>query len=628
MAKTTTIAGNTFLFTGKLTEFTREDAEAHVEAEGGKVLSGVSAKLNYLVVGEDAGSKLAKAEAIGTVTILHEKEFLKMMESAKTKSKSSPKKTISAAQKTTKKSAEKINQEEIDFIFARHSTTNISKYNGIETAIGELEKKDLIVISSLIEDEEYFDSNYFTDFYSFDNLFHSQGVLVDSSDKKLKKLKDDNSLSSANVFINEVFFEAVNVPKEGVFLCSFRNEDVYLIAEGTAVNVENKIPVDCYVRKFEFVSPSIYLLDEVRVNGNTISRDGSGAEDADGQIYNSYQMLIIDGKLYEIDEEFENKKSIIKALSKYVKADKTADPEVHKIIAKLDKGVISSIDQINEKYRYHPEIVSKALEMDGYNLSRLSDEHKNNTELVKTAVKSSYSAFEYASGKLKSDRNFLAEVLNIDGRVLEFLSNEFKDDKELAIISVSNRASAIKFLNSKLKNDSEIIQSAIDKGLQNDATVLEFLPAKFQDSKDIVLKVMELNGFDLEYASNRLKSDKDCIKVACKNNPYSLTYCNEKMKSDLNFFFELLEFTKATFILEYFSDKIKDNESALLECAKYDGLNYTTGEAGAIIKFASDRLKKSKEFMLKFIKIAPYVLDFIPKDLAKDKDIKLLAKKY
>ena len=90
MAKTTTIAGNTFLFTGKLTEFTREDAEAHVEAEGGKVLSGVSAKLNYLVVGEDAGSKLKKAEALGTVTILHEKEFLKMMSSQKEKVNSKP----------------------------------------------------------------------------------------------------------------------------------------------------------------------------------------------------------------------------------------------------------------------------------------------------------------------------------------------------------------------------------------------------------------------------------------------------------------------------------------------------------------------------------------------------------
>jgi len=111
MAKTTTIAGNTFLFTGKLTEFTREDAEAHVEAEGGKVLSGVSAKLNYLVVGEDAGSKLAKAEALGSVTILHEKEFLKMMSSGKkAPSKSAPDKSdpkIAPAKATPKKKSAK-----------------------------------------------------------------------------------------------------------------------------------------------------------------------------------------------------------------------------------------------------------------------------------------------------------------------------------------------------------------------------------------------------------------------------------------------------------------------------------------------------------------------------------------
>jgi uncharacterized protein (TIGR02145 family) len=105
MAKKTIIAGNTFLFTGKLTEFTREEAEAHVEAEGGKVLSGVSAKLNYLVVGEDAGSKLAKAESLGTVTILHEKEFLKMMKK-KTSVKSSSK-TTTATKKTVTKKAEK-----------------------------------------------------------------------------------------------------------------------------------------------------------------------------------------------------------------------------------------------------------------------------------------------------------------------------------------------------------------------------------------------------------------------------------------------------------------------------------------------------------------------------------------
>ena len=54
----------------------RSDAEALVESKGGKLLSGVSSKLNYLVVGEDAGSKLDKAKKLGSVHILSEEEFL------------------------------------------------------------------------------------------------------------------------------------------------------------------------------------------------------------------------------------------------------------------------------------------------------------------------------------------------------------------------------------------------------------------------------------------------------------------------------------------------------------------------------------------------------------------------
>ncbi len=104
------IQDQTFLFTGTLTEFTRDEAEALVEAYGGKVLSGVSAKLNYLVVGEDAGSKLAKAKALKTVAIITEKEFLKMVPKAKT----APSKNT-AAEKTksvvTKASTKKVASE-------------------------------------------------------------------------------------------------------------------------------------------------------------------------------------------------------------------------------------------------------------------------------------------------------------------------------------------------------------------------------------------------------------------------------------------------------------------------------------------------------------------------------------
>lgn len=71
--------GKTFLFTGTLSQMKRSEAEAKAEAKGATLLSGVSSKLNYLVVGEDAGSKLDKAKKLGTITILSEAEFLKML---------------------------------------------------------------------------------------------------------------------------------------------------------------------------------------------------------------------------------------------------------------------------------------------------------------------------------------------------------------------------------------------------------------------------------------------------------------------------------------------------------------------------------------------------------------------
>ena len=69
----------TFLFTGKLSLFTRDAAEDMVEKHGGRNISAVSKNLNYLVVGEKAGSKLKKAQDIGTIEILDEQEFLDLI---------------------------------------------------------------------------------------------------------------------------------------------------------------------------------------------------------------------------------------------------------------------------------------------------------------------------------------------------------------------------------------------------------------------------------------------------------------------------------------------------------------------------------------------------------------------
>ncbi len=76
------LAGKTILFTGTLQHMKRQEAQELARQAGAKNLSGVSKNLDILVVGENAGSKLTKAEKLGTVQILTENEFLDLVNHA------------------------------------------------------------------------------------------------------------------------------------------------------------------------------------------------------------------------------------------------------------------------------------------------------------------------------------------------------------------------------------------------------------------------------------------------------------------------------------------------------------------------------------------------------------------
>lgn len=77
--KDTRFAGKTFVLTGALSLFTREEATEKIESFGGKAASSVSKKTTYVVAGENAGSKLKKATELG-VPVLSEQEFLEMLQ--------------------------------------------------------------------------------------------------------------------------------------------------------------------------------------------------------------------------------------------------------------------------------------------------------------------------------------------------------------------------------------------------------------------------------------------------------------------------------------------------------------------------------------------------------------------
>ena len=72
------LEGKTFVVTGTLARFKRNEIKELIEKNGGKNLSGVSKKLDYLIAGEKAGSKRTKAEDLG-INIISEDEFLEMI---------------------------------------------------------------------------------------------------------------------------------------------------------------------------------------------------------------------------------------------------------------------------------------------------------------------------------------------------------------------------------------------------------------------------------------------------------------------------------------------------------------------------------------------------------------------
>ena len=74
----TRFTGKTFVLTGALSLFTREEATEKIEGFGGKASGSVSRKTNYVVAGENAGSKLKKANELG-IPVLTEEEFLEML---------------------------------------------------------------------------------------------------------------------------------------------------------------------------------------------------------------------------------------------------------------------------------------------------------------------------------------------------------------------------------------------------------------------------------------------------------------------------------------------------------------------------------------------------------------------
>jgi CxxC motif-containing protein len=213
---------------------------------------------------------------------------------------------------------------------------------------------------------------------------------------------------------------------------------------------------------------------------------------------------------YKNDRDFTIKAiKINPRILKYIPDSFVEDKE---IVLSSITGLAEEKFQVEGIYLYigktllsNKEFGNEATKLDGRILRFLSDELKNDKEIISLATDSYIYAIEYASEELRNNKEIMLRVVKQDGRLLKYASDE-------------------------LKNDKEVVSEALD----THCLALEYASEIIRNDKEVVLSTVSCVGAVLEYASDELKNNKEIVLAAVKNAPYSIKYASPQIKSLCN----------------------------------------------------------------------------------------------
>lgn len=218
------------------------------------------------------------------------------------------------------------------------------------------------------------------------------------------------------------------------------------------------------------------------------------------------------------------------------------------------------------------------------------------------------------------------DAVMIDGMRLEECSVNLRNNKDVVIAAVKNREKAMMFVSEELKCNKDVIRSALVRRntlRSEEGIAFSFLPDKIKDSEIIVLMSIPMFGGAFQYISERLKKDEDFLVDAALVNIKILKYIDKKFLKDENFIQRILDNLKRYIlsskkdIAKFFNVIILDNENMIKEIIKKAGYEN--------FKYASARLKESRDYVLEIIPIVPKTYELIDSRFRDDKEVTLSA---
>lgn len=312
----------------------------------------------------------------------------------------------------------------------------------------------------------------------------------------------------------------------------------------------------------------------------------------------------------------------------------------------------------SKEYWDDKEIVLEVLKNSHYTyiLEFASERLKNDKDIIKEAIKHDACALTYASDGIKNDKDVVLFTVSKDGTLLGEVSDRLRDDKDVVLVAVTTNPSALAWASDRLRDDKDVVMAALSNGKKgNDAydipgMALSFASDNLKADREIVELAIKGTGAAIVYASDELKDDKELVKKAYSNNHFRLMECeiiehiSERLKKDEDIMILSLESgeeycwiyevdTKNPKIIKLCEEeRIKCVKRELINCSaelsEYDEYNdnkeivmIAVTRDGNQLEYASNRLKNDKDIVMAAVTQDGWSLEYASDELKKDKDV-------
>ncbi|MBP7728383.1 MAG: DUF4116 domain-containing protein [Bacteroidia bacterium] len=166
-----------------------------------------------------------------------------------------------------------------------------------------------------------------------------------------------------------------------------------------------------------------------------------------------------------------------------------------------------------DKVKNDKEIALKAISIDPRLISQINEDLKDDPQIALPAILQNPDLFSDFSPRIRSDKQIVLQVLAFKPSLIKHVSDTLRDDPDVALTAIENDADMFENASERLRSDRAFLLSAISKN----GMVLKFASEQQRNDPDVVLNAIKSNPRSLQYASDELQSSKDFILIILRN---------------------------------------------------------------------------------------------------------------